>query len=96
MFYVNVFFITSVVQNNPRFTGGEVEYSFDGNICRCTGYRPIIDAFKSLAVNPPEELKRKCQDIEVSLLCPILLQISLKKFEGTIYFLNARIAINVL
>ncbi|CAL8110877.1 unnamed protein product [Orchesella dallaii] len=61
----------SVVQNNPRFTGGDVEYSFDGNICRCTGYRPIIDAFKSLAVNPSEELKRRCQDIEECYKCPL-------------------------
>ncbi|XP_015777058.1 PREDICTED: indole-3-acetaldehyde oxidase-like [Acropora digitifera] len=27
----------------------EIEDNFDGNICRCTGYRPILDAMKTFA-----------------------------------------------
>ncbi len=27
----------------------EIEQSFDGHICRCTGYRPILDGFKTFA-----------------------------------------------
>ncbi|XP_073232045.1 xanthine dehydrogenase/oxidase-like [Porites lutea] len=27
----------------------EIEASFDGNMCRCTGYRPILDAMKTFA-----------------------------------------------
>uniref|UniRef100_A0A061R0B9 Xanthine dehydrogenase oxidase n=1 Tax=Tetraselmis sp. GSL018 TaxID=582737 RepID=A0A061R0B9_9CHLO len=30
-------------------TAREIEAHFDGNLCRCTGYRPILDAFKGFA-----------------------------------------------
>ena len=45
----------------------QIEDNFDGNICRCTGFRPILDAFKSFAVDAPIELKAKVKDMEVRL-----------------------------
>ncbi|CAG8792335.1 17060_t:CDS:2, partial [Racocetra persica] len=41
----------SLLRNNPNPSEEEVEECFDGNLCRCTGYRPILDAAKTFANN---------------------------------------------
>ncbi len=35
---------TALLETNPDPTRAEILDYLDGNICRCTGYRPIIDA----------------------------------------------------
>jgi len=37
--------------NHPASTAAELETAFDGNLCRCTGYRPLLDAAKSFAAD---------------------------------------------
>lgn len=39
----------ALLRNNPDPTELEVEEAFDGNLCRCTGYRPILDAAQSFS-----------------------------------------------
>jgi len=39
----------SLLENNSYLTREQVEQNFDGNLCRCTGYRPILAAFGEFA-----------------------------------------------
>nr|CAG4716072.1 unnamed protein product [Naegleria fowleri] len=38
----------TLLRNNPKPSLEEIERALDGNLCRCTGYRPILDAARSL------------------------------------------------
>jgi len=50
--YCTVGFVMNMSEfifNNPNATKKEIEAIFDGNICRCTGYRPILTGMKTFA-----------------------------------------------
>lgn len=42
----------SALQKSEAPTVADIEATFDGNLCRCTGYRPILDAAKTFARDP--------------------------------------------
>ncbi|KNC81268.1 hypothetical protein SARC_06399 [Sphaeroforma arctica JP610] len=39
----------TLLRNNSNPSVEDIEHAFDGNLCRCTGYRPIYDAFRTFA-----------------------------------------------
>jgi xanthine dehydrogenase/oxidase len=40
----------SLLENNADPSATEIEHAFDGNLCRCTGYRPILQSFRDGAM----------------------------------------------
>lgn len=50
--------------NHYDLTMYEIENSFGSNTCRCTGFRPILDAFKSFAKDAPKPVTKTVHDIE--------------------------------
>ncbi|CAH0625212.1 unnamed protein product [Chrysodeixis includens] len=57
----------SLIQSNPNITMLEIEKSLGSNFCRCTGYRPILDAFKKFAKDAPRQIT--LPDIEDLHIC---------------------------
>lgn len=59
-----LFYFSLHNENASKLTCQDVENSFAGNTCRCTGYRSIADAFKSFAYDADKNIKNKLIDIE--------------------------------
>ncbi|XP_012545633.1 LOW QUALITY PROTEIN: uncharacterized protein LOC101738607 [Bombyx mori] len=57
----------SLLKGNNDLTMLEIEKSLSSNVCRCTGYRPILDAFKKFAKDCPKE--HRILDIEDLTIC---------------------------
>lgn len=57
----------SLLQTKPDITMLEIEKSLASNVCRCTGYRPILDAFKKFAKDAPKQIQ--IPDIEDLHIC---------------------------
>ncbi|XP_077986023.1 xanthine dehydrogenase/oxidase-like isoform X2 [Glandiceps talaboti] len=39
----------TLLRNNPQPTAMDIEDALEGNLCRCTGYRPILEGFQTFA-----------------------------------------------
>src|SRR6202012_3144030 len=64
--YCSVGFVMNMsefIVNFPKATKKEIEDAFDGNLCRCTGYRALLTGMKTFASNwtaEDEALRMKC------------------------------------
>ncbi len=41
--------ISALLENNQNPSDDEIKSAIDGNLCRCTGFQPIVDSVKSAA-----------------------------------------------
>jgi xanthine dehydrogenase/oxidase len=67
-------------QENPGATQKEIEDIFGGNLCRCTGYRPILHAVRTLA-SDYDAASDRTQKCEIDPSFPIRCRQALTQLE---------------
>ncbi|GFO29441.1 indole-3-acetaldehyde oxidase [Plakobranchus ocellatus] len=53
-----------LLKTNPKPRVQDIEDHFDTTVCRCTGYRSILDAMKTFSIDAPPHLEKVQMDIE--------------------------------
>ncbi|XP_037075287.1 LOW QUALITY PROTEIN: indole-3-acetaldehyde oxidase-like [Pollicipes pollicipes] len=59
----------SLLNSKDKVTKADVEQVLDGNLCRCTGYMPILEAFKTFGEDADDKMKAMVKDIEDAVAC---------------------------
>uniref|UniRef100_A0A671R9Z6 Xanthine dehydrogenase/oxidase-like n=1 Tax=Sinocyclocheilus anshuiensis TaxID=1608454 RepID=A0A671R9Z6_9TELE len=54
----------ALLRNNPRPSMHEIQEAFQGNLCRCTGYRPILEGYRTFT-----KVKEQLNDKKKKNLC---------------------------
>ncbi|WP_150244226.1 molybdopterin cofactor-binding domain-containing protein [Nocardiopsis quinghaiensis] len=63
--------MTEFLVNHPRATKADIEHALDGNLCRCTGYRPILTGMKTFAEDWSEQdEKNRMKCLPEPVCCP--------------------------
>ncbi|XP_021345076.1 xanthine dehydrogenase/oxidase-like isoform X2 [Mizuhopecten yessoensis] len=58
----------TLLQQNTNPSQESLEKVLEGNLCRCTGYRPIVDAFQSLCKKKCAQ-RKECSNGDIEDLC---------------------------